>query len=93
MTIARDWIFITKPRMVDIAERVAAENRMALAELRSDCRLRRVAWPRQNAMAEMHRYGYSHHQIVRFFGLKNHTTSVHAKQAVAERGGLRREAA
>lgn len=83
----RDWIIVNaRPSMRQIAQSVAEAHGLPAAELYTHNRQKWVSHPRQEAMARMSDAGFSHTQIVRHFGFENHTTSVHAKNAVALRG-------
>lgn len=73
------------PSMKTIAERTAAEFGLEAAELKLLGKANYVIWPRQIAMTRMYDTGrFSNTQIARFFGLKNHTTVIHARRTVAE---------
>jgi hypothetical protein len=84
--VSRDWISISgRPTMRQIAAEVADAHGVRPAALYTKVRHRWVVHPRQEAMARMSYAGFSHTQIVRHFGLKDHTTSIHAKQAFEAR--------
>lgn len=52
---------------------------ITLAEMRGECRKRRFAHPRQEAMvAVRQRLGYSYPKIARLFGGRHHTTILYA---------------
>jgi chromosomal replication initiation ATPase DnaA len=84
----RDWIDIGEGRrsMRSIAAGVAELHGLRTADLYLPVRHKWVTHPRQEAMARMSYAGFSHHQIVHHFGLKNHTTSIHARHQFEERG-------
>ena len=70
-----------KRTMREIAEDVAQAHRLTLDELKTPTHARRIAWPRQEAMAAMHATGrYSYPQIGRFFGM-DHTSVIHGVRA------------
>lgn len=75
-----------KPTMRQIAADVAAAHGLPRADIYLPIRQKWVAHPRQEAMARMSYAGFSHPRIVRHFGLKDHTTSLHAKRAFEARG-------
>lgn len=79
--------------MREIATDTATECGLRVADLRGRYVPRPVSHVRQYAMAAMHAEGFSHHQIIRFFGLKDHTTSIWACRAVAERNAMRQQEA
>lgn len=91
MTRVRDWIDVRAPvrrltasRMALIA-RIAREHGVTVPEILGPSRHRRVAWPRQEAIAavrEMFRDPLD--QIGALFG-RHHTTVMHAIRAVQER--------
>lgn len=84
----RDWMHISnRPPMRRIAEAIEARLGMAPHDLKLRSRLTIIVHPRQEAMAEMHDHGYSHMQIARFFGLKDHTTCIYACKVVRKRTG------
>lgn len=71
--------------MREIAEDVAARHGVTVVLLRSPLRFRKLAWPRQEAMALMYAQGrYSHPQIGRYFG-RDHTTVIYGVKAHAKR--------
>lgn len=73
------------PTMREIAARVALEHGVTVEALKSRRQDRVAAWPRQQAMAEMHDTGlFSTPQIGRFFS-RDHATVLFAKRAVARR--------
>lgn len=90
--MTRDIIRL-RASMLEIAEDAARRHGLTLKDLRIKTQRRAISWPRQEAMAEMHRRGFSHTQIIRFFGLTNHTSSVYAVDAVARRRALARQEA
>lgn len=68
--------------MRSVAETVAARHGMTLDDLRANTRQHYIAHRRQEAMAAIYATGlFSNLQIARFFGLKDHTTVIHARQA------------
>lgn len=72
--------------MREIAAQTAREHGLQPSDLHRQSKRREISRPRQVAMARMYATGrYSHPQIVRFFGLADHTTSIHACRVVAER--------
>jgi chromosomal replication initiation ATPase DnaA len=73
--------------MREIAEEVALRHRLYVHDLKAPTRAVRISHPRQEAMVEMRAEGFSTTQIARFFGMKDHTTVLHAEAAVAKRGG------
>lgn len=80
-----------KPTMARIAKRIAAARQVKIEELISPMRERRVAWPRQEAMAAMYDTGrWSYPQIGRYLGGRDHTTVLHGvrehKKRLAEMG-------
>lgn len=65
---------------------VAASYEISVKHMRSDCRRRSVAWPRQVAMYLAHNLtDRSLPCIGRLFGGRDHTTVIHAIKAVEER--------
>lgn len=75
-----------KPSMREIAERVAAQYELSLADLRGPTKPRKIAHARQEAMAKIYAQGgLSNAQVGRFFGGRDHTTVVHARQQHARR--------
>lgn len=79
--------------MREIATDIAAECGLQVSDFRGLSIPRAVRRIRQEAMAAMHAEGFSHTQIVRFFRLKNHTTSIWACRAVAKRRALTQQGA
>lgn len=73
--------------MREIAEEVARQHGLTLAELKSPTPAPAVSHPRQEAMCLMMAERFTTGQIKLFFGLKDHTTVLHAKKAVARRAG------
>lgn len=74
------------PTMRNIAWQVAVQYGLKMEDLRGPRRFRRYVIPRQEAMYLMHqtgRYGLS--QIGRFFGGRDHSTVIHAINAVRRR--------
>lgn len=71
--------------MTAIASDVAREHGLSVADLKKHSRRREISWVRQEAYAAIHEAGFSHKRAVRFFGFSDHTSSVHACSAVAER--------
>jgi chromosomal replication initiation ATPase DnaA len=82
----RDWLVIGRPSMRQIAAAVAQDHGLLVSDLYTLSRQKWLSHPRQEAMARMSWAGFSHTQIVRHFGLKDHTTSLHARRAVEARG-------
>lgn len=75
-----------KPTMRQIAADVASAHGLRALDLYRVKRHEKwVCHPRQEAMARMSYAGFSHPRIVKHFGLKNHTTSVYAKQEFEKR--------
>lgn len=67
--------------MREIAKDVARAHRLTLDEMKTPTQARRIAWPRQEAMAAMRATGrYSYPQIGRFFGM-DHTSVIHGVRA------------
>lgn len=71
-----------RPR-AEIAAEIAARFGLTVAELMEPTRSRRASWPRMVAIAAMRAHGWSHGRCAGFFGLKDHTTSIHACRRVA----------
>ncbi len=78
--------------MAEAAAAIAAAHGLTVRQLRSHTRAHDISHPRQDAMALMRaqtrpcgRPRYSCLQIARYFGLKNHSTCVHALKAAAHR--------
>lgn len=76
-------------KMWEIAERVAVECNITIAELQSSNRCPRVSKPRQRLMSELHEAGFSLPRIGRFLD-RDHTTvhhgiKVYAAQAAQDR--------
>lgn len=70
-----------KRTMREIAADVAQAHRLTLDDLRQPTHARRIAWPRQEAMAAIRATGrYSYPQIGRFFGM-DHTSVIHGVRA------------
>jgi chromosomal replication initiation ATPase DnaA len=82
----------TKLTMRAIAEEVASRYRVSVAAMKVRDRRRAVAHPRQEAMDAMCEAGFSTTQAAGFFGM-DHSTAVHARQAVAARALAKQEAA
>jgi len=82
--VSRDIIDL-RATMRQIAAEVAAAHGLRPRDIYLPIRQRWVVHPRQEAMARMSEAGFSHTQIVRHFGLTDHTTSVYAKRAVQAR--------
>ena len=85
--------------MAEIASLVAQAHGLTVAELRSRTRSWRIARPRQEAMALMRaqtrpsgRPRFSCLQIVRYFGLLNHSSCVHALKVIRARQSIRQSA-
>jgi hypothetical protein len=84
----RDIIYLEAPRptMEQIAERAASHFGVTLADLKSRGRGRKVAWPRHVAMWLASLDGSrSLPQIGRFFGGRDHTTALHARDHMARK--------
>lgn len=79
--------------MRDICTAVADAHGMTLEQLRTPTAARRFSWPRQVALTAMHADGWSNAQAAHYVGLRNHTTTVHARRAVAMRASAQRELA
>ncbi len=82
--------------MAEAAQAVARAHGLTVQQLRARTRERRIAHPRQEAMVLMRaqarpcgRPRFSCLQIARYFGLKNHSTCVHALKAARARDGAR----
>ncbi len=82
--------------MAEAALAVARTHGLTVQQLRARTRERRIAHPRQEAMVLMRaqtrpcgRPRFSCLQIARYFGLKNHSTCVHALKAARNRDGGR----
>jgi chromosomal replication initiation ATPase DnaA len=80
------WQRRSRTPVREIAASVADKYGLTVDDLRGTDRTRRVAWPRQEAMAEIrrHRQDMSLPDIGRFFN-RDHTTVIHALRAVAKR--------
>lgn len=64
---------------------IAKEFGITLAEMKSETKTDRIAWPRQIAMDALHKMlHWNHSEIGRFFG-KNHGTVHYSLQVVADR--------
>lgn len=64
--------------MAEIAQRVAEKHRIEVGDLKGQSRKRYIAWPRQEAMHEMHAAtSQSLPAIGRFLGGRDHTTVLH----------------
>lgn len=87
--VVRDIIWISPPpgpTMREIAHTVASRHRMTLELLRTDTRAHWISHVRQEAMWEMYETGrYSNQQIASFFGLTDHTSTIHGRKAHAAR--------
>jgi len=66
----------TRFKMKDILASIARDSNVPAECLRSVRRVRKFAWPRQDAMLVMHEEGYSYCEIGRFL-LRDHTTVRH----------------
>ena len=82
--------------MAEIASLVAQAHGLTVTELRSRTRSWRIARPRQEAMALMRAQTrpsggprFSCLQIVRYFGLLNHSSCVHALKVIRARQAIR----
>lgn len=74
------------PSVRSIMAEVASRSGVTVEELVSQSRLRRIAWPRQEAMYVVRALGrFSLPQIGRFFGGRDHTTVLAAINAYEER--------
>jgi len=72
--------------MREIAERIAAIYDLRVQDLKSQSTLRRHAWPRQHAMAEMYDSGnFSLNQIGSYLGGRDHSTILHGVRAHTKR--------
>lgn len=84
----RDIIYLeaSGPTLDEIAERVASHFGVTLADLKSRHRARNVAWPRHVAMWLATLDGSrSLPEIGRFFGGRDHTTALHARDHMARK--------
>jgi hypothetical protein len=84
----RDIIYLeaSGPSMEQIAECVASRFDLTLAALKGRSRAREVAWPRHVAMWLATLDGSrSLPQIGRFFGGRDHTTALHARDHMARK--------
>lgn len=69
-----------------VAELVATEYGMTLAEIKKRGQYRSLAWPRQEAMTLQREYtNWSLAEIGRWWGGYDHTTVIHAQRAVYAR--------
>lgn len=74
-----------RPMMTEIAALVAERHGLTVEDLRGPARPRRIAWPRQEAMALIYNMGgRSYPQVGRFFNC-HHTTVIHAVKAHGKR--------
>lgn len=73
-----------KRRMAEIAAEVAIANDLTVAELKSEDRTFRITHPRQDAMLQMHKAGFSLPMIGRFFS-RDHTTVLYGCRAAKAR--------
>lgn len=65
-----------------ICHEIAAKYRLSIAELRSERRARRIAWPRQEAFWRAYKETtLSLPAIGRYFGGRDHTTIIHGIKA------------
>jgi chromosomal replication initiation ATPase DnaA len=71
--------------MRSIAERIAADHQIEVADLRGPGRSKRISHIRQQAMAEMLKAGFSTTQVGRFLGGRDHTTVVFGARQHAAR--------
>jgi chromosomal replication initiation ATPase DnaA len=60
--------------MVSIVQRIASDNGLTLAEIKSRSKVAAICKPRQHAFAELLDAGFSAAGIGRFFGDMDHTT-------------------
>jgi len=79
------WLPTHRPRMAEIAERVADLYGLTAQQIRTATLSRKLAPARQHAMWEMHDRGYSNLQIAHFFGLTDHTSVVYGRRRHDER--------
>jgi chromosomal replication initiation ATPase DnaA len=81
---------VTTPRELtnNALASLAASHGVTLAELFAAGSSRKLAWPRQAAMALLRDRGWSYPQIGRYFGLK-HSTVVYGVKQHVERAGWR----
>jgi len=88
LSLFRGLIFIPPKRrtMREIAEDVARRYCVHVDDLRSDSRVRWLAWPRQEAFALCKATGlFSYPQIGQFFGDRDHTTVLYGERAYKKR--------
>lgn len=87
------WFWVSPeppPSMRDISKAVAERHGLTLDDLRSPRRYRRIAHPRQEAMALIYATGrFSMPQVARFFRKIDHTTVLHAVRAHKARSEAR----
>lgn len=76
----------TRSAMRNIAEAIAIQSRLRVADLRGPSRVSRVAHPRQEAYRRCKLEGYSLHQIGNYFGGRHHTTVLMGIRSAEKRG-------
>lgn len=85
LSLWRGVIIIRRPdprNMATITADVAALHHLTVEDLKGQQRVRSIAHPRQQAMAEMYATGCcSYPQIGMFLGGRDHTTVLHGKRA------------
>ena len=74
----------------EVIQEVADEHGLMVEDFQGKKRYRRVAWPRQEAMAAAHRAGFSLHEIGKFLG-RDHTTVLAGIRAHKDRTEHARE--
>lgn len=74
---------------LNIIARVSAEHGLQPRDLKSQTRKRCVAWPRQQAMAELRALGLSWHVIARILGGRDHSTIIYGVRQYERRTGGR----
>lgn len=79
-------MLVSGPSWKDTARAVAERHGLTLEDMLGADRSRRVAHPRQEAMALVHHeHQLSTTRVGQLFGGRDHTTVLHAIRAVAER--------
>jgi len=69
-----------------IAQRVADKHRLTVADLKGPSRERRIAWPRQELMAELYATGRLSYPVIgAFLGGRDHTTVMYGVRRHHER--------
>lgn len=77
------------PSMAEIAQQVATDHDLTVADLRGSAKRKVVAHPRQKAMYLMYRTGkFSYGQIGHYLGKRDHTTVMDGVRRYAMREGL-----